>query len=700
MLQASTNIRVISKSLDFGIQDQSTEESIVNILNSVKLTFQMMIIIAATLVGFVVVGTIYFNSANTQTALQERQLETTDTVAAVKALQVGFLLERRNEKDFLLRSDMKYVKRHAKTAVEMNQHFEHLRHNIHDAEGLALVDQVEKGFKAYVAEFQHVAELRQKVGLKPNEGFTGVLRKAVNDAEVEIKEHNSAHLMASVLMLRRHEKDYFLRLDPKYVKRLDKGVVSFKKTADVVMRAKGGDAEMLHGLADAYKTAFAKVVETKATEVKSIKIMSSLYAKVAPVLAHLVEVENAAFSAATEELRANSKSTFMTIMSTMAVVSIVVIALGLFIALGISRPIQAMTSAMRELAGGNKEIEIPGLNNRNEIGEMAKAVQVFKDTAIEAEKMEAERDQNRTDREARAEAERQEEAAANERRQARQTAIDGLTGKFGDTVETVLEVVSTQSSQMQTSAETMSSVAQQTLDQSIAVSTASEQATASVQTVATAAEELSASISEISRQVSHSTDISQQAVAAADGTNQTIRELAEGATRIGEVVNLINDIANQTNLLALNATIEAARAGDAGKGFAVVASEVKNLASQTARATEDISAQIGSIQSTTQDAVGAIEGIGKTISEMNEIATTIASAVEEQGAATSEISRNVQEAAQGTQNVTESIVSVKSGSEQTGDASGEVLTSASQLAREFDGLRNDVEEFLKDIKAV
>ena len=220
-----------------------------------------------------------------------------------------------------------------------------------------------------------------------------------------------------------------------------------------------------------------------------------------------------------------------------------------------------------------------------------------------------------------------------------------------------------------------------------------------MQTVASAAEELTSSISEISRQVTHSAEISGRAVAAADGTNQTIRELAEGAQRIGEVVDLINDIANQTNLLALNATIEAARAGEAGKGFAVVASEVKNLAAQTAQATEDISAQIGSIQNTTQDAVGAIEGIGATITEMNEIATTIASAVEEQGAATNEISRNVQEAATGTENVSASIVTVRSGSERTGDASGNVLNASRELAERFQGLRGEVEAFLDKIKA-
>jgi methyl-accepting chemotaxis protein len=230
------------------------------------------------------------------------------------------------------------------------------------------------------------------------------------------------------------------------------------------------------------------------------------------------------------------------------------------------------------------------------------------------------------------------------------------------------------------------------------VATASEQATANVETVASATEELSSSIKEISSQVAHSTTISSTAVQAANDTNGTIRELAEAAQRIGELVDLINDIAEQTNLLALNATIEAARAGDAGKGFAVVASEVKNLATQTAKATEDIGGQITAIQGTTGEAVKAIENISTKISEMNEIATTIAAAVEEQGAATGEISRNVQEAATGTNRVNTNIGDVKTASSETGQAAGEVLTSAQELSRQSEILRGEVDKFLNEVR--
>ena len=387
----------------------------------------------------------------------------------------------------------------------------------------------------------------------------------------------------------------------------------------------------------------------------------------------------------------------------LAIAAVIAIGFGLvaafFLARAVTGPIGRMTATMEALAAGDNEIEVPALGLRNEIGQMAGAVQVFKDNAIEKIRLEQEEKRAAEERRQREEADRQRETEENAERQARQERMDGLTSGFGDTVEEILGVVASSSTEMESSAKSMSEIASQTQDESVTVASAAEQATASVQTVASAAEELTSSISEISRQVSHSAEISGKAVEAAEGTNQTIRDLAEGAQKIGEVVDLINDIANQTNLLALNATIEAARAGDAGKGFAVVASEVKNLASQTAQATEDISAQIGSIQNTTQQAVGAIEGIGSTISEMNEIATAIASAVEEQGAATSEISRNVQEAAAGTQGVSESIVTVKAGSEQTGEASGNVLSASQELAERFQGLRQEVETFLSKIKA-
>ena len=353
----------------------------------------------------------------------------------------------------------------------------------------------------------------------------------------------------------------------------------------------------------------------------------------------------------------------------------------LYIGRNLVARLMGLESTMTRLAAGDLSAEVGARRGGDEIGQMAEALSVFHEGIVQANAAAAEK------------------AAEQEAKQRQAAMIDQLTREFNEGATSALAAVSTAASRMKGSAEKMSHVAAQAKEQTGAVASASEQAAANVQTVAAATEELSSSITEISRQVGESTRIAAQAVEQVAKSEVTVTELASAANRIGEVVGLINTIAAQTNLLALNATIEAARAGEAGKGFAVVASEVKSLATQTARATEGITAQVTAIQGSTQEAVDTIKGIGQIIDKMSEIATTVAAAVEEQGAATAEIARNIQQAASGTQNVSNNIVGVSNAANQTGETASDVLQSSDGLAAESEALSNEVGRFLARIKA-
>ncbi|MGY8665500.1 methyl-accepting chemotaxis protein [Bradyrhizobium sp. UFLA05-109] len=352
------------------------------------------------------------------------------------------------------------------------------------------------------------------------------------------------------------------------------------------------------------------------------------------------------------------------------------------IARSIVGPLTAMTRAMGGLAGGDLRVEIPGRGNRDEIGDMAKAIQVFKDNMVETERMRAE----------------QKELEA---RQAEQRKADmvRLADQFEQAVGEIVETVSSASGELEASASTLTTTASRAQDLSTEVAAASQEASANVQAVASATEELTSSVGEIARQVQESARIANEAVAQAGRTNERVGELSRAAARIGDVVELISTIAGQTNLLALNATIEAARAGEAGRGFAVVATEVKALAEQTAKATGEIAQQVSGIQAATEESVGSIREIGGTIERLSEISAAVAAAVEEQGAATQEISRNVQHAARGTQRVSTNIGDVQRGASETGSASSQVLASAKSLSADSSRLKLEVAKFLNSVHA-
>ncbi|HYH17256.1 MAG TPA: HAMP domain-containing methyl-accepting chemotaxis protein [Azospirillum sp.] len=641
---------------------------------------QTGVIGAITLLGFMLVGILYLIDSKKISETQDAMGRATERRIMTDQTVIGLLEMRRDEKDFFLRNDEKYVREHARTVAALDERMRGLADRLDLPEEQALLRTIRDGVAVYMSQFKQVVDDSMAIGLSEEAGLRGSVRRAVHEIERKVKDAGESRLTASMLMMRRHEKDFLERGDAKYAGLIGPEAATFAAILRETALLANAKAEIEAGLAG-YQQSFAQLVDMMLRRQQSAQKLSAAFHEIEPQIDRLREALIRDYDAIKADSEATQAFLERVMLAGMAGIAAVAVLLSWLIGRGIARPVVAMTVAMRALASGDKAIDIPGRGRGDEVGAMAETVQVFKDNMIEAERLAAQQEAER---------------AAKERRGA---VVERLIRTFDDTVSGVLGGVASASTELSRTAESMAALAEQTDRQAAASAAAAEETSANVQAVASATEEMAVSIQEISQQVSRSSAIAARAVSEAELTTGSVRGLAEEASRIGEVVKLIQDIASQTNLLALNATIEAARAGDAGKGFAVVASEVKALANQTATATEQISAQISNVQAATRGTVASIEGIGATIGTMSEIASTIAAAIEEQNATTAEITRNVQQAAQVTGEVSGDIAQVRQAATQAGSAATQVLGASQDLSRQAEDLRREVETFLAGIRA-
>ena len=611
-------------------------------------------------------------------------------------VQANLLLARLYAKDYVLKNTDEAAEKVRQRITATVGLIDESRELFDREEALAAMDQAAEEIRRYQSSFQEVTEdikVRNELvaqmndlGPKSERALTGIMKSAFSDGDASAS-YQAGIALRHLLLARLYSNRFLVDNLEASAARAKQELAEFSKAAgDMLAELQNPRRRELAGelvdLAKRYAAAFEQTVEVINHR---NGIITGTLDVIGPALADSMETLKLENKARQDKLGPEATENMDNALAITEIVAVLAFVLGsvlsFFIGRIVSRPIVDMTTAMGRLSKGDLEAEVPAIGQRDEIGDMAAAVQVFKENAIEVERLKLEREE-------------QERAAQEEKRK----QMMALADQFESSVGKIIGGVSSAATELQHTAQSMSSTAEETSNQSTIVASASEEASANVQTVAASTEELTASIAEISRQIGESNAIAQRAVTDADSANQDVQGLSQAARTIGDVVGLISDIAEQTNLLALNATIEAARAGEAGKGFAVVASEVKSLANQTAKATEEIAAQVETMQSATGNTVEAIQKISDVIKQISENATSISTAVEQQNAATQEISRSVQEAAAGTKEVASNITGVRRAAEETGASSSEVLSAAGELSQQSETLRSEVETFISGLR--
>ena len=634
-------------------------------------------------VGVLVLGAINLYGASRQATFQASADRAVELRLTSVDLGDAVLEARRAEIEFLLKPNDQSIATREQLARRVDQRIAELESTVRglgDAELAGLIKAVRTSAGGYLGEFANVVAMQRNLGFDENAGLQGRLREAVHSVEERLKTHDDLKLGFLMLMMRRHEKDFLARVDRRYAEQLKQAGGEF----DTALAQTSYDASIKSAIAadmKTYQQSFGALVEARMNLRDEVADLAKAYDGLRPVLSELGSRIETRYGTAQAAMAASRTEIGRYMSGAIGLAALGVALCAFLLGRSVSRPLIRLAQAMRRLAKGDTDIALP-TRAPGEIADMVGSVDVFRQNLIENRRLAGETEAIRQ----RAEAERHDTLAR-------------LADQFRDGVETVVDKVADAAVAMQGSARSVSTAALEASEKVTVASSASTQASANVQTVASAAEQLSASVGEISRQVAEASQVSQQAVTDAEQATSSMHELVAVSQRIQTIVALISAIANQTNLLALNATIEAARAGEAGKGFAVVATEVKSLASQTAKATDDISTQIAAISTTSERAAADIGRLRGVVDRIGEISSMIAAAVEQQGAATQEIARNVTEAASGSGEIARSIDALANVARRTDSAAGVMVGSADQMVESLTQLRTRVDDFLSGVRA-
>ncbi len=628
----------------------------------------------AGLTGAYMIGELRLASAQHNAKVNDSLMDLVDRVDKT-ASQL-----RRYENDFLLTTDKQAALDYQGVAANFSELVQKMGESPLSRSISDPILELEDAMMRHTSKFVELVQMQEKIGLERGAGLNGDLEKQFNDIDETLSSPGAEQLRAKLMMIVRYLRDFSLRHDEETVAQIEIVREQFNFLLSSV-EMMPDDEKALTAQMDAYLATIKKWTEMTLLRDEQVKTLNAIYSEIEPALQKITSTAQQGMQAAQATLDRTREATFVIVLATSAVMFVAVVVIGFLVGRSISRPLMGLTGATTDLAAGNIELEIPATERKDEIGDLARAVLVFKQNAVEKRRLEAQEAEDR--------------AAKEQRAKAVEAMIQDFEAASNEALQNVLDAASS----LQDTSSTMASAAETTNQQSEAVRTGAESAAENVQTVATATEELSTSIGEISEQVAQSNTVAEQAVEESRKTRETMQGLAKSAETIGDVVNLIQEIAAQTNLLALNATIEAARAGEAGKGFAVVASEVKQLANQTSQATDQIAQQIASIQSTATSAVDAITKVDTVIDQISGYSAAVASAVEEQSAATRHIADNVQQAASGTNTVTESIGGLNEAANKSAQAAQQVRQLSGNLSEEAERLKEVAHTFLQDVRS-